>query len=58
MSSVFFESSFYFPARVSAVIRLGILSDLEVEGAFFYTFLNDSKSEGGLKKKIPIISDS
>ncbi|WP_146064463.1 hypothetical protein [Algoriphagus boritolerans] len=46
----FFESSFYFPARVSAVIRLGILSDLEVEGAFFYTFLNDSKSEGGLKK--------
>ncbi len=39
----FFESSFYFPVRVSTVFRLGILSDLEVEGAFFYTFLNDSK---------------
>ncbi len=46
----FFESSFYFPVRVSTVIRLGILSDLEIEGALFYTFLNDSRSDGGFKK--------
>lgn len=46
----FFESSFYLPVRVSTVIKLGILSDLEIEGAFFYTFLNDSESRDRFEK--------
>ena len=40
----FFESSLYLPLRVSTVFRLGSLSDLELEGSFFYTFLDDSRS--------------
>ncbi len=46
----FFESSIYFPVRVSTIFKLGILSDLEIEGAFFYTFLNDTESKGGFEK--------
>ncbi len=46
----FFESSIYFPFKVSTVFKLGILTDLEIEGAFFYTFLNDSKSGSGFEK--------
>lgn len=46
----FFESSFYIPVRISTVIRLGILSDLELEGSFFYTFLNDSRTTLDLDK--------
>lgn len=46
----YFESSFYLPIKVSTVIRLGILSDLEVEGAFFYTFLDDSRNDISFSK--------
>lgn len=45
----FFESSVYFPFRVSSVFRLGTVTDLELEGAFFYTFLNDQSDSKGFK---------
>lgn len=46
----FFESSFYFPLRLSTAIRIGNLSDLELEGVFFYTFLDGSRNGIELKK--------
>lgn len=46
----FFESSFYFPIRISTAIRVGNLSDLVLEGVFFYTFLDGSRKGIELKK--------
>lgn len=46
----FFESAFYFPVRISGVIRLGNLSDIELGGSFFYTLLDASKSSLSFEK--------
>jgi len=40
----FFESSVYFPIRTNFSFKIGPLSDLELEGVFFYTFLNNSST--------------
>jgi hypothetical protein len=39
-----FESSVYIPVRASLSFRLGLVTDLTVEGAFFNTFLEDNRS--------------
>lgn len=45
-----FEQSAYIPVRASFSFRLGILTDLIIEGAFFNTFLDDNRSVTEIKK--------
>lgn len=45
-----FEQSAYIPVRASLSFRLGILTDLIVEGAFFNTFLDNNRSVTEIKK--------
>ncbi|MCZ8134363.1 MAG: hypothetical protein O9252_02540, partial [Algoriphagus sp.] len=39
-----FESSAYIPVRASLSFRLGVVTDLIIEGAFLNTFLDDDRS--------------
>jgi hypothetical protein len=45
-----FENSVYIPVRASLSFRLGIVSDLMIEGAFFNTFLDDNRSFTEIRK--------
>jgi hypothetical protein len=46
----FFEHSLYVPVRASLTFRLGIVSDLAIEGVFFNTFLDDTSKITDFKK--------
>ncbi|MFC5193627.1 hypothetical protein ACFPIK_17775 [Algoriphagus aquatilis] len=46
-----FESSAYIPVRASLSFRLGIVTDLIFEGAFFNTFLDDNRSVTEFEKE-------
>jgi hypothetical protein len=37
------ENSFYIPIRASLSVKIGKVSDLVVEGAFFNTWLDDNR---------------
>jgi hypothetical protein len=45
-----FENSIYIPVRASLSFRLGIVSDLMIEGAFFNTFLDGNRNAAEIKK--------
>jgi hypothetical protein len=45
-----FEHSAYIPVRASLSFRLGIVTDLIIEGAFFNTFLDGNRSATAIKK--------
>jgi hypothetical protein len=45
-----FEHSAYIPVRASLSFRLGIVTDLMIEGAFFNTFLDDNRSVTEIRK--------
>jgi len=45
-----FEHSIYIPVRASLSFRLGIVSDLMIEGAFFNTFLDRNRNAAEIKK--------
>lgn len=44
------EQSTYIPVRTAITVRMGLVSDLTIEGAFFNTFLDDNRSATKFKK--------
>jgi hypothetical protein len=46
----FFKHSFYVPIRASFLFRIGMLSDIGIEGAFFNTWLDNNRKSTELKK--------
>lgn len=46
----YFKSAVYIPLRLATVFKVGKLTDIEIEGVFLYTFLNNSDTKSRLEK--------